>query len=136
MAAGFLRIGSLNVRVKKTTEAFNNLLSSAAGGTDSSSRSSSKWGSVDNLISSSDSSLMPPPNNKAGPAKKKNKHHNNGQGQPMISAPTLIHHTHSTSFSMAGPVQPMGIHKQVLDEEEDPGNDSDSAYGFGNGWQH
>ena len=35
VAAGFLRIGSLNVRVKKTTEAFNNLIG----------------GSIDNLYS-------------------------------------------------------------------------------------
>ena len=43
-AAGFLRIGSLNVRVKKTTEAFNNLLSSAGA--------SKNWGSIDNLPNS------------------------------------------------------------------------------------
>lgn len=50
-AAGFLRIGSLNVRVKKTTEAFNNLLSSAGGsGTFSNTKTYNKpWGSIDNL---------------------------------------------------------------------------------------
>ena len=53
-AAGFLRIGSLNVRVKKTTEAFNNLLSSAsASGTFSTTKIYNKpWGSTDNLPNS------------------------------------------------------------------------------------
>ena len=54
-AAGFLRIGSLNVRVKKTTEAFNNLISSA-GSTkvdklDKVDRLNKPWGSVDSLQS-------------------------------------------------------------------------------------
>ncbi len=71
--------------------------------------------------------MMPPPNSKSGPAKKKRQ---SGQ-QPLISAPTLIHHTHSTSLSMAGPVQ-----TNSSGNKDDYENDSDSAYGFGNGWQN
>jgi hypothetical protein len=49
-AAGFLRIGSLNVRVKKTTEAFNNLLSSAGGYNKAEKQVTKLWGSADNLL--------------------------------------------------------------------------------------
>ena len=52
-AAGFLRIGSLNVRVKKTTEAFNNLLSSNSGSSTKLEKLYSKqWGSIDGLAGS------------------------------------------------------------------------------------
>ena len=61
--ASFLRIGSLNVRVKKTTEAFNNLMTSAgiasgiasgiaAGSAKVQDRLNKPWGSVDNLQTS------------------------------------------------------------------------------------
>nr|CAD7415185.1 unnamed protein product [Timema poppensis] len=43
---GFLRIGSLNMRVKKTTEAFSNFL---GVGTPSSDKLHKTWGSADNI---------------------------------------------------------------------------------------
>lgn len=43
-AAGFLRIGSLNVKVRKTTEAFNNLLSREVE-----SKLHRSWGSSDSI---------------------------------------------------------------------------------------
>ncbi|CAL4134793.1 unnamed protein product, partial [Meganyctiphanes norvegica] len=46
-AAGFLRIGSLNVKVRKTTEAFNNLL--ARDTRDVEARLHKNWGSSDSL---------------------------------------------------------------------------------------
>lgn len=53
-AAGFLRIGSLNVKVRKTTEAFNNLLSR-----DVEARLHRAWGSSDSLPDAVSSSLGP-----------------------------------------------------------------------------
>lgn len=49
---GFLRIGSLNVRVKKTTEAFSNFLgvgSSSINPIDASEKMHKGWGSADNI---------------------------------------------------------------------------------------
>ncbi|KAI9554786.1 hypothetical protein GHT06_020063 [Daphnia sinensis] len=125
-AAGFLRIGSLNVRVKKTTEAFNNLLSSAGGsGTFSNTKTYNKpWGSIDNLaISAVEGQLMPPPN-KQGTVKKKRP---KDWPQPLISSPTMLHH--SNSFN-GRPIQ-----SALVENKEEYENDSDSAYGFGNNWQ-
>ena len=50
---GFLRIGSLNVRVKKTTEAFSNFLGVGSGSVTSLESTNEKvhkgWGSADNV---------------------------------------------------------------------------------------
>lgn len=50
---GFLRIGSLNVRVKKTTEAFSNFLgvggSSSINNVDAPEKMHKYWGSADNI---------------------------------------------------------------------------------------
>lgn len=49
---GFLRIGSLNVRVKKTTEAFSNFLgvgNSGSVGDSGFDRVQKSWGSADNI---------------------------------------------------------------------------------------
>lgn len=50
---GFLRIGSLNVRVKKTTEAFSNFLGVGGGSVNPLDTMSEKvhkgWGSADNI---------------------------------------------------------------------------------------
>lgn len=50
---GFLRIGSLNVRVKKTTEAFSNFLGVGGGSINSIESTPEKmhkgWGSADNI---------------------------------------------------------------------------------------
>ena len=144
-AAGFLRIGSLNVRVKKTTEAFNNLLSSAGGsGTFSTTKMYNKpWGSIDNLptvrkigifffkleVYQSFSSfkvegqIMPPPN-KQGTVKKKRP---KDWPQPLISGPTMLHHSHSFNGRQIQPT--------LIENKDEYENDSDSAYGFGNNWQ-
>lgn len=60
---GFLRIGSLNVRVKRTTEAFSNFL-----GVGSNDKIHKHWGSADNLPQG-DGKKMPPP--KFAPIKKR-----------------------------------------------------------------
>lgn len=49
---GFLRIGSLNVRVKKTTEAFSNFLgvgSASINPIEASEKMHKGWGSADNI---------------------------------------------------------------------------------------
>lgn len=54
---GFLRIGSLNVRVKKTTEAFSNFLgvgSASINPIDASEKMHKGWGSADNITQVSD----------------------------------------------------------------------------------
>ncbi|XP_063235252.1 uncharacterized protein LOC134538142 [Bacillus rossius redtenbacheri] len=63
---GFLRIGSLNVRVKKTTEAFSNFL--GVGAVQTNERLHKTWGSADN-IQQVGSDAMPPP--KFAPQKKR-----------------------------------------------------------------
>lgn len=55
---GFLRIGSLNVRVKKTTEAFSNFLGVGSGVINPIDNSTEKmhkgWGSADNITQVTD----------------------------------------------------------------------------------
>ncbi|XP_011644804.1 uncharacterized protein LOC105431964 [Pogonomyrmex barbatus] len=65
---GFLRIGSLNVRVKRTTEAFSQFLGVATSSTASNNEKIHKsWGSADNV--QLEHKLMPPP--KYAPIKKR-----------------------------------------------------------------
>ncbi|XP_022165649.1 ankyrin repeat domain-containing protein SOWAHB isoform X5 [Myzus persicae] len=53
----FLRIGSLNVRVKRTTEAFSNFL----GVGHNAEKIHKTWGSADNIQQQNDAKRMPPP---------------------------------------------------------------------------
>lgn len=46
---GFLRIGSLNVRVKRTTEAFSQFLGVASSTSNNSDKIHKTWGSADNV---------------------------------------------------------------------------------------
>ncbi|XP_011863134.1 PREDICTED: ankyrin repeat domain-containing protein SOWAHB isoform X2 [Vollenhovia emeryi] len=66
---GFLRIGSLNVRVKRTTEAFSQFLGVATSSTTSNNNEKihKSWGSADNV--QLEQKLMPPP--KYAPIKKR-----------------------------------------------------------------
>ncbi|XP_011690649.1 PREDICTED: ankyrin repeat domain-containing protein SOWAHB isoform X2 [Wasmannia auropunctata] len=66
---GFLRIGSLNVRVKRTTEAFSQFLGVATSSTASNNNEKihKSWGSADNV--QLEQKLMPPP--KYAPIKKR-----------------------------------------------------------------
>ena len=78
-----------------------------------------------------ESQMMPPPGGKQPAPAKKKRPKDWPANTPLISGPTLIHHTHSTSFSMAGP-----LHQVQHQNQEDQDKDSDSEYGFGNGWQN
>lgn len=125
---GFLRIGSLNVRVKKTTEAFSNFL--GVGATRSSayvpksareerrsddSDQLKSWGSADNI--QKDDKLMPPPNN--------NKVRRRGaSGRRGIGAA----HSRSTPSTPDQPRAQMGV-------SEEGDSDSDSAAGFHAAWR-
>ncbi|KAJ8736977.1 hypothetical protein PYW07_000248 [Mythimna separata] len=127
---GFLRIGSLNVRVKKTTEAFSNFLGvgvtrssayvpkSARDREDRRSGDSDQlksWGSADNI--QKDDKLMPPPNN--------NKVRRRGaSGRRGIGAA----HSRSTPSTPDQPRAQMGV-------SEEGDSDSDSAAGFHAAWR-
>ncbi|XP_034951147.1 ankyrin repeat domain-containing protein SOWAHB [Chelonus insularis] len=63
---GFLRIGSLNVRVKRTTEAFSQFLGVASSTSTNHDKIHKTWGSADNI---QEHALMPPP--KYAPIKKR-----------------------------------------------------------------
>ncbi|XP_045783823.1 ankyrin repeat domain-containing protein SOWAHC isoform X2 [Maniola jurtina] len=125
---GFLRIGSLNVRVKKTTEAFSNFL--GVGATRASayvpksardreldrrsddSDQLKSWGSADNIQKGE--KLMPPPSSKArrrGP--------NARRANPS--------HSRSTPSTPDQPRAQIGVNP--------PDSDSDSAAGFHSAWR-
>ncbi|XP_071443799.1 uncharacterized protein [Hetaerina americana] len=103
---GFLRIGSLNVRVKRTTEAFSNFLGVGSqnnnGGSNYGNSNSSSgekihksWGSADN-IQEVDRRIMPPPKY---PAKKRRSrmahlhHHRSQQELGSIPSRALVSHS-------------------------------------------
>ncbi|XP_063607140.1 uncharacterized protein LOC134781806 [Penaeus indicus] len=119
-AAGFLRIGSLNVKVRKTTEAFNNLLSREVE-----SKLHRSWGSSDSIPDADkESKSMPPP--KFGPIKKRKTKRDRDfvASRPVSAYPALAPTEETTSTSStASTVPPINAD-----------SDSDSAYGFGSEW--
>ncbi|XP_050433163.1 uncharacterized protein LOC126841019 [Adelges cooleyi] len=104
---GFLRIGSLNVRVKRTTEAFSHFL--GVGGQNAE-KIHKTWGSADNL--QNDAKRMPPPKSVSI---KKRKSKKPQDFLRRASAP-----------SERSP------EKRKSDTTGD--SDSDTACGFGNNW--
>ncbi|XP_054276022.1 uncharacterized protein LOC129004751 [Macrosteles quadrilineatus] len=104
--SGFLRIGSLNVRVKKTTEAFSHFL--GVGTIDKLHKS---WGSADNLPQG-DTRKMPPP--KHAPIKKRK------SKRAMDFVPPSRPESVISTKSMGG---------------GGADSDSDTAAGFGTNWQ-
>ncbi|CAH2034824.1 unnamed protein product, partial [Iphiclides podalirius] len=127
---GFLRIGSLNVRVKKTTEAFSNFL--GVGATRSSAyvpksarereldRRSDEgeqlksWGSADNIPK--DDKLMPPP--MSSKVRRRGASGRRGVGAHSRSTPST-------------PDQP----RAQISVSEEGDSDSDSAAGFHSAWR-
>lgn len=105
---GFLRIGSLNVRVKRTTEAFSNFLGVGNNSTD---KLHKNWGSADN-IPQGDSRKMPPP--KFAPIKKRKSKRAADYAQSQPSRIAASEHTGDKSGGES---------------------DSDIAAGFGTNWQ-
>ncbi|XP_071519954.1 uncharacterized protein [Panulirus ornatus] len=118
-AAGFLRIGSLNVKVRKTTEAFNNLLSR-----DVEARLHRAWGSSDSLPDADkESKSMPPP--KFGPIKKRR---TKKERDFVMNRPVSAHSALAPTDDTTTPPQIPGPPPMNAD------SDSDSAYGFGSEW--
>ncbi|XP_031346332.1 ankyrin repeat domain-containing protein SOWAHB isoform X3 [Photinus pyralis] len=112
----FLRIGSLNVRVKRTTEAFSNFLGVGGGSsinpTDLSGKVYKSWGSADNL---SQDNLMPAPKNYAGKRKMKK------------SESTGVCSTPGTPSQV-----PRGLRSRNSLQD----SDSDTAAGFDSQWKN
>jgi len=102
---GILRFGSLSVKVKKTTEAFNNYFNSRDG------ESKPKW--LD-----SDAEKMPPP--KFAPIKKRKSKRTIDFGRTK-SAPVT-------------PTERSPIKEVIHEAAEENVSDSDSEYGFGDKW--
>eukprot|EP00092_Neocalanus_flemingeri_P004551 GFUD01004901.1.p1 GENE.GFUD01004901.1~~GFUD01004901.1.p1 ORF type:complete len:915 (-),score=199.65 GFUD01004901.1:565-3309(-) len=109
---GILRFGSLSVKVKKTTEAFNNYFNSKDG-----SESKTKWG---NTEPDTDVEKMPPP--KFAPIKKRKSKRTIDFGRTK-SAPVTP--------TERSPIKEV-IHEAA--EENISDIDSDSEYGFGDKW--
>ncbi|RZF47144.1 hypothetical protein LSTR_LSTR005222 [Laodelphax striatellus] len=144
---GFLRIGSLNVRVKRTTEAFSNFLGVGGNNMD---KLHKTWGSADN-IPLEDNMKMPPP--KFAPIKKRKSRRGGADfaSRPLGSA---------TSREELSTADSCDVTSHVVPEEEEEGcgegrsggedderrsrsrsggggndSDSDTAAGFGSNWQ-
>ncbi|XP_039763951.1 ankyrin repeat domain-containing protein SOWAHB isoform X2 [Pararge aegeria] len=119
---GFLRIGSLNVRVKKTTEAFSNFLgvgatrtaSGAPGRRATDGDALHSWGSADDIQKGE--KLMPPPSGKV-----------RRRGASGRSATAAHAHSRSTPSTPDQPRAQLGTHSAD--------SDSDSAAGFHSAWR-
>ncbi|XP_068892414.1 CARD- and ANK-domain containing inflammasome adapter protein-like isoform X2 [Tenebrio molitor] len=113
---GFLRIGSLNVRVKKTTEAFSNFLGVGSGSVNALETTTEKvhkgWGSADNV---NQENISPGP--KGGFVKKKSK-------RPYSSG---LNSTPGTPKQLA-----RNLNAAFPANE----SDSDSAAGFDSQWKN
>jgi hypothetical protein len=110
-----LRFGSLSVKVKKTTEAFNNYFGSG-GGVGNDEKPKPKW----DRAGSGDRSKMPPP--KFAPVKKRHSKRTIDFGRTK-SAPVT-------------PQERSPVKEAIQEEREEvvQGSDSDSEYGFGDRW--
>ncbi|XP_058827933.1 uncharacterized protein LOC131687864, partial [Topomyia yanbarensis] len=139
--SGFLRIGSLNVRVKKTTEAFSNFLGVGTNTTrlpqtlrTSAPPSSAyfeklhkSWGSADNIPH--EHGAMPPPKYDSV---KKRRPKRDAEYDPMND-----HFSQSVPTTPSQSRAPIGILSENPDtESENPGDsDSDTACGFDSNWR-
>ncbi|XP_044269219.1 ankyrin repeat domain-containing protein SOWAHC isoform X1 [Tribolium madens] len=112
---GFLRIGSLNVRVKKTTEAFSNFLGVGSGSVNALETTSEKvhkgWGSADNV---NQENINPGP--KITTVKKKSKRPYSSGMNSTPGTPRQMSRNFSNFYTND--------------------SDSDSAAGFDSQWKH
>ncbi|XP_037045054.1 ankyrin repeat domain-containing protein SOWAHC isoform X3 [Bradysia coprophila] len=142
---GFLRIGSLNVRVKRTTEAFSNFLgvgsnqtripppylrTSAPSSMSYFEKVHKNWGSADNIIphgrnsKKMDSASMPPP--KIGPVKKRrSKRAFDVNTGGYRSVPTTPNQQRAKS----------GVPTLMENPNNQSESESDSACGFDSNWK-
>ncbi|XP_043286754.1 ankyrin repeat domain-containing protein SOWAHB isoform X2 [Venturia canescens] len=139
---GFLRIGSLNVRVKRTTEAFSQFLGVATSAS-SNEKIHKTWGSADNV---QDGKNMPPP--KYAPIKKRRSRRaqdfggsGGGRGlqthatsQPSTPLPQARENLGARRPSSTSSVAPaMGLGPSTIVRQND--SDSDGACGFDSAWR-
>uniref|UniRef100_A0A182JJR9 ANK_REP_REGION domain-containing protein n=1 Tax=Anopheles atroparvus TaxID=41427 RepID=A0A182JJR9_ANOAO len=138
--SGFLRIGSLNVRVKKTTEAFSNFLGVGTNQTripPTAIRASAPpdalfidklhktWGSADNI--QQEDSAMPPP--KFGGVKKRR------QKRDIEYDPSNDQFSQSVPTTPSQVRAPVGTLSENPDGESMGDSDSDTACGFDSNWR-
>ncbi|XP_025156187.1 uncharacterized protein LOC112588964 [Harpegnathos saltator] len=146
---GFLRIGSLNVRVKRTTEAFSQFLGVATSSSSSNNNNNTaasnnnekihkSWGSADNV--QLDQKMMPPP--KYAPIKKRRSRRAQdfgpSRGQQAASQPTtpLLQGKVSRLNNQAvqrRPTSTMSVNVVPGIQQND--SDSDTACGFDSAWR-
>ncbi|XP_058793208.1 ankyrin repeat domain-containing protein SOWAHB [Phymastichus coffea] len=139
---GFLRIGSLNVRVKRTTEAFSQFLGVATNNASNNNEKIHKsWGSADNLPADK---MMPPP--KYAPIKKRRSRRatdfvSNRQQHPA-SQPTTPTPTGKSTTTSRRPASVSALTTNNLLAQANPikvvqqnDSDSDGACGFDSAWR-
>ncbi|XP_043488978.1 ankyrin repeat domain-containing protein SOWAHC isoform X3 [Polistes fuscatus] len=140
---GFLRIGSLNVRVKRTTEAFSQFLGVATSSSNSNNNSEKihkSWGSADN-VQKLDQKVMPPP--KYAPVKKRRSRRNQdfsrGQQQtasqpntPLLQGKATIRQNQITSRR---PTSTSSVNSAIPTNQQNNDSDSDTACGFDSAWR-
>jgi len=116
--SSFLRIGSLNVRVKKTTEAFGNFLGKSPSASHIERVVHKNWGSADHIQDSEtghdkDKEMMPPPNMPRSRASSSSSKSRKSKARRSLQIPN------SESSSI---------------QETQSDSESDTACGFGSEW--
>ncbi|XP_076248284.1 uncharacterized protein LOC143188107 isoform X1 [Calliopsis andreniformis] len=135
---GFLRIGSLNVRVKRTTEAFSQFLGVATSSASSNHEKIHKsWGSADNV--QLDQKMMPPP--KYAPIKKRRSRRAQDFGSSrdqhaasQPSTPLLQGKGSRSSHHHRRPISTTVVNSTVPRTQQND-SDSDTACGFDSAWR-
>ncbi|XP_063987194.1 uncharacterized protein LOC135167677 [Diachasmimorpha longicaudata] len=134
---GFLRIGSLNVRVKRTTEAFSQFLGVASSGNNEKIHKS--WGSADNI---QENKVMPPP--KYAPIKKRRSRRaqdftpsrQQAASQPSTPLPhTKIVGMDNPSRLTKRPSSTTAVSPSTPRPSREHDSDSDGACGFDSAWR-
>ncbi|XP_017759840.1 PREDICTED: ankyrin repeat domain-containing protein SOWAHB isoform X2 [Eufriesea mexicana] len=137
---GFLRIGSLNVRVKRTTEAFSQFLGVATSSASSNHEKIHKsWGSADNV--QLEQKMMPPP--KYAPIKKRRSRRaqdfgssRDHQAASQPNTPLLQGKVSRSSQSMhRRPTSTTAVSSAAPKMQQSNDSDSDTACGFDSAWR-
>lgn len=136
---GFLRIGSLNVRVKRTTEAFSQFLGVATSSASSNHEKIHKsWGSADNV--QLDQKMMPPP--KYAPIKKRSRRAQDfsslreHQAASQPTTPLLQGKVSRSSQQMhRRPTSTTAVGSAASKTQQNNDSDSDTACGFDSAWR-
>ncbi|XP_035727766.1 ankyrin repeat domain-containing protein SOWAHC-like isoform X4 [Vespa mandarinia] len=141
---GFLRIGSLNVRVKRTTEAFSQFLGVATSSSNSNNNNEKihkSWGSADN-VQKLDQKVMPPP--KYAPVKKRRSRRtqdfSRGQQQQAASQPNtpVLQGKATNRQNQIGnrrPTSTSSVNSAIPTNQQNNDSDSDTACGFDSAWR-